>query len=127
MFLRKGVLKICSKFTGEHLRRSAVLIKLQSKAISRRTYFKFSFIIVVVIVFIFIFHCFCIFRNNSISLNQFCCSEMFSLSLQHSFVRNKICLLTHFLFLAANTLPHPCIYLLIFFRKNTSQTLSCIF
>ena len=27
-FLRKGVLKICSKFTGEHLCRSAILTKL---------------------------------------------------------------------------------------------------
>ena len=28
VFLRKGVLKICSKFTGEHPRRSAISIKL---------------------------------------------------------------------------------------------------
>ena len=28
MFLRKSVLKICSKFTGEHPCRSAILIKL---------------------------------------------------------------------------------------------------
>ena len=28
MFLRKGVLKICSKFTGEHLSRSVISIKL---------------------------------------------------------------------------------------------------
>ena len=31
MFLGKGVLKICSKFTGENLCRSAISIKLQSK------------------------------------------------------------------------------------------------
>ena len=30
MFLRKGVLKICSKFTGEHPYRCAISIKLQS-------------------------------------------------------------------------------------------------
>ena len=30
VFLRKGVLKMCSKFTGEHLCRSAISIKLQS-------------------------------------------------------------------------------------------------
>ena len=30
VFLRKGVLKICSKFTGEHPYRSAISIKLQS-------------------------------------------------------------------------------------------------
>ena len=30
MFLRKGFLKICSKFTGEHPCRSAISIKLQS-------------------------------------------------------------------------------------------------
>ena len=30
MFLVKGVLKICSKFTGEHPCRSVILIKLQS-------------------------------------------------------------------------------------------------
>ena len=30
MFLVKGVLKICNKFTGEHLYRSVILIKLQS-------------------------------------------------------------------------------------------------
>ena len=29
-FLRKGVLKICNKFTGEHPCRSAISIKLQS-------------------------------------------------------------------------------------------------
>ena len=28
VFLRKDVLKICSKFTGEHPRRSAISIKL---------------------------------------------------------------------------------------------------
>ena len=28
VFLEKGVLKICSKFTGEHSYRSAILIKL---------------------------------------------------------------------------------------------------
>ena len=33
MFLRKGVLKICSKFTGEHPCRSAISIKLQSNFI----------------------------------------------------------------------------------------------
>ena len=33
MFLQKGVLKICSKFTGEHPCRSAISIKLQSKFI----------------------------------------------------------------------------------------------
>ena len=32
VFLEKGVLKICSKFTGEHPCRSAISIKLQSKA-----------------------------------------------------------------------------------------------
>ena len=32
-FLIKGVLKICSKFTGEHPCRSAISIKLQSKFI----------------------------------------------------------------------------------------------
>ena len=32
VFLRKGVLKTCSKFTGEHQCRSAISIKLQSKA-----------------------------------------------------------------------------------------------
>ena len=31
MFLEKGVLKICSKFTGERPSRSAISIKLQSK------------------------------------------------------------------------------------------------
>ena len=30
VFLRKGVLRICSKFTGEHLCRSVISIKLQS-------------------------------------------------------------------------------------------------
>ena len=30
---KKGVLKICSKFTGEHLRRSVISIKLQSNFI----------------------------------------------------------------------------------------------
>ena len=30
MFLGKGVLKICSKFTGEHPRRTAISVKLQS-------------------------------------------------------------------------------------------------
>ena len=33
LFLRKGVLKICSKFTGEHPCRSAISIKLQSNFI----------------------------------------------------------------------------------------------
>ena len=33
MFLRKGVLKICSKFTGEHPCQSMISIKLQSKCI----------------------------------------------------------------------------------------------
>ena len=33
VFLVKGVLKICSKFTGEHPYRSAISIKLQSKFI----------------------------------------------------------------------------------------------
>ena len=33
VFLRKGILNICSKFTGEHLCRSAILIKLQSNFI----------------------------------------------------------------------------------------------
>ena len=33
MFLRKGVLEICSKFTGEHPCRSAISIKLQSNFI----------------------------------------------------------------------------------------------
>ena len=33
VFLGKGVLKICSKFTGEHLCRSAISIKLQSNFI----------------------------------------------------------------------------------------------
>ena len=33
MFLRKGWLKICSKFTGEHTCRSVILIKLQSNFI----------------------------------------------------------------------------------------------
>ena len=33
VFLRKGVLKICSKFTGEHPCRSAISIKLQSNFI----------------------------------------------------------------------------------------------
>ena len=28
VFLRKGILKICSKFTGEHPYQSAILIKL---------------------------------------------------------------------------------------------------
>ena len=32
-FLGKGVMKICSKFTGEHPCRSAISIKLQSKFI----------------------------------------------------------------------------------------------
>ena len=32
-FLGKGVLKICSKFTGEHPHRSAILVKLQSSFI----------------------------------------------------------------------------------------------
>ena len=31
MFLRKSVLKICSKFTGEHPRRSAISIKLLNR------------------------------------------------------------------------------------------------
>ena len=30
MFLRKGVQKICSKFTGDHIYRSTISIKLQS-------------------------------------------------------------------------------------------------
>ena len=33
MFLGKGVLEICSKFTGEHPCRSAISIKLQSNFI----------------------------------------------------------------------------------------------
>ena len=33
IFLRKGVLKICSKFTGEHLCRSVISIKLPSNFI----------------------------------------------------------------------------------------------
>ena len=33
MFLRTGVLKICSKFTGEHSCQSVILIKLQSNFI----------------------------------------------------------------------------------------------
>ena len=33
MFLRKSVLKICSKFTGEHSCRSAISIKLQNNFI----------------------------------------------------------------------------------------------
>ena len=33
VFLGKGVFKICSKFTGEHPRRSAISIKLQSNSI----------------------------------------------------------------------------------------------
>ena len=33
VFLRKGVLKICSEFTGEHPCRSAISIKLQSNFI----------------------------------------------------------------------------------------------
>ena len=33
VFLGKGVLKICSKFTEEHLRRNAVSVKLQSNLI----------------------------------------------------------------------------------------------
>ena len=33
MFLKKGVLKICSKFTGEHPYRSVISIKLQSSFI----------------------------------------------------------------------------------------------
>ena len=33
VFLGKGVLKICSKFTGEHPRRSVISIKLQSNFI----------------------------------------------------------------------------------------------
>ena len=33
VFLRKGVLKICSKFTGEHPCRSAISIKLQNRFI----------------------------------------------------------------------------------------------
>ena len=33
VFLRKGVLKICSKLTGEHPRRSAISIKFQCKFI----------------------------------------------------------------------------------------------
>ena len=33
MFLGKGVLKICTKFTGEHPCRSVVSIKLQSNSI----------------------------------------------------------------------------------------------
>ena len=33
VFLGKGVLKICRKFTSEHPCRSAILIKLQSKSI----------------------------------------------------------------------------------------------
>ena len=33
VFLEKGVLKICSKFTGEHQCRSAISIKLQSNFI----------------------------------------------------------------------------------------------
>ena len=33
MFLGKGALKICSKFTGEHPCRSAISIKLQSNFI----------------------------------------------------------------------------------------------
>ena len=31
VFLEKGVLEICSKFTGEHPCRSAIAIKLQNK------------------------------------------------------------------------------------------------
>ena len=33
MFLGKGVLKICSKFTGEHPRRNKISTKLQSNVI----------------------------------------------------------------------------------------------
>ena len=41
MFLRKGVLKIYSKLTGEHPCRSAISIKLQSRNASGRLLLKF--------------------------------------------------------------------------------------
>ena len=39
VFLGKGVLKICSKFTGEHPCRSVISIKLQSKATAKQSNF----------------------------------------------------------------------------------------
>ena len=33
LFLGKGVMKVCSKFTGEHLCQSVILLKLQSNFI----------------------------------------------------------------------------------------------
>ena len=39
VFLGKGVLKLCSKFTGEHPCRSATSIKLQSKVTLLKSHF----------------------------------------------------------------------------------------
>ena len=39
MFLRKDVLKICSKFTEEHLCRSAISVKLLCKATLLKSHF----------------------------------------------------------------------------------------
>ena len=40
VFLRKGVLKICSQFTGEHPCRSVISIKLQSNGRKQSTFYK---------------------------------------------------------------------------------------
>ena len=42
MFLGKGVLKICSKFTGENPDQSVISIKLQSKARNHASAWVFS-------------------------------------------------------------------------------------
>ena len=39
VFLEKGVLKICSKFTGEHPCRNVISIKLESKATLLKSHF----------------------------------------------------------------------------------------
>ena len=42
VFLRKGVLEICSKFTGEHPCQSVILIKLQNNFIDHTLAWMFS-------------------------------------------------------------------------------------
>ena len=45
VFLGKGVLKIYSKFKGEHPYRSAISIKLQCKAILLKSHFSMGFLL----------------------------------------------------------------------------------
>ena len=77
VFLRKAILKICSKFTGEHPCRSVISIKL----LCIRTIF---FLLLVFIFFVFFFWFFCLlyFRNlvesqkDTFPKIRFLCQEM---------------------------------------------------